>query len=204
MSCSETRSRGVSWGFAAGSVAWLAPSRSAAVAGLPLGEVPVRLLAVLVRFDLSKDAELLVPTPAGAGQDDPPPARRSRRWSSGWRGRTRPGAQEDPGGAGAAQVRNQCPDRAQTGPWQLDQRIPQGSIAIMKRQASRYKRGFDIAHVFQAAGARVVRSAVQAPRMNAIMERWIGSCRRELHRESAIFRAGVPGRSGDPTLPSRQ
>jgi putative transposase len=28
--------------------------------------------------------------------------------------------------------------------------------------------------VFQAAGARVVRSAVQAPRMNAIMERWIG------------------------------
>jgi putative transposase len=34
--------------------------------------------------------------------------------------------------------------------------------------------------VFQAAGARVVRSAVQAPRMNSIMERWIGSCRREL------------------------
>jgi hypothetical protein len=34
--------------------------------------------------------------------------------------------------------------------------------------------------VFQAAGARVIRSAVQAPRMNSIMERWIGSCRREL------------------------
>jgi hypothetical protein len=34
--------------------------------------------------------------------------------------------------------------------------------------------------VFQAAGVRVVRSAVQAPRMNAIMKRWIGSCRREL------------------------
>ena len=34
--------------------------------------------------------------------------------------------------------------------------------------------------VFQAAGARVVRSAIQAPRMNSIMERWIGSCRREL------------------------
>ena len=34
--------------------------------------------------------------------------------------------------------------------------------------------------VFQAAGARTVHSAVQAPRMNSIMERWIGSCRREL------------------------
>ena len=31
--------------------------------------------------------------------------------------------------------------------------------------------------VFRAAGARVVRSAVQAPRMNPVMERWIGSCR---------------------------
>jgi putative transposase len=34
--------------------------------------------------------------------------------------------------------------------------------------------------VFQAARIRVIRSAVQAPRMNSIMERWIGSCRREL------------------------
>jgi hypothetical protein len=33
--------------------------------------------------------------------------------------------------------------------------------------------------VFQAAGVRVVRSAIQAPRMNSIMERWIGSCRRD-------------------------
>jgi len=31
--------------------------------------------------------------------------------------------------------------------------------------------------VFQGAGARVVRSAVQAPRMNSIIGRWIGSCR---------------------------
>jgi putative transposase len=34
--------------------------------------------------------------------------------------------------------------------------------------------------VFQAAGARVIRSAIQAPRMNSIMERWVGSCQREL------------------------
>ncbi|MFL6053653.1 MAG: hypothetical protein ACJ72W_12170 [Actinoallomurus sp.] len=34
--------------------------------------------------------------------------------------------------------------------------------------------------VFRAEGIRIVRSAVQAPRMNAIMERWVGSVRREL------------------------
>jgi transposase len=34
--------------------------------------------------------------------------------------------------------------------------------------------------VFHAAGARIVRSAIQAPRMNSVMERWTGSCRREL------------------------
>ncbi len=34
--------------------------------------------------------------------------------------------------------------------------------------------------MFRAVGVRVIRSAVQAPRMNSIMERWIGSCRRDL------------------------
>ena len=41
--------------------------------------------------------------------------------------------------------------------------------------------------VFQAAGTRAVRSAVQAPRMNSIMERWIGSCRRELLDRTLIW-----------------
>jgi putative transposase len=41
--------------------------------------------------------------------------------------------------------------------------------------------------VFQAAGVRVIRSAVQAPRMNSIMERWIGSCRRELLGRTLIW-----------------
>jgi transposase len=41
--------------------------------------------------------------------------------------------------------------------------------------------------VFRAAGVRVIRSAVQAPRMNSIMERWIGSCRRELLDRTLIW-----------------
>ena len=41
--------------------------------------------------------------------------------------------------------------------------------------------------VFHAAGAWIVRSAVQAPRMNSIMERWIGSCRRELLDRTLVW-----------------
>jgi putative transposase len=41
--------------------------------------------------------------------------------------------------------------------------------------------------VFQAAGATVIRSAVQTPRMNSIMERWIGSCRRELLDRTLVW-----------------
>jgi putative transposase len=41
--------------------------------------------------------------------------------------------------------------------------------------------------VFMANGARVIRSAVQAPWMNSIMERWIGSCRRELLDRTLVW-----------------
>jgi putative transposase len=41
--------------------------------------------------------------------------------------------------------------------------------------------------VFQAAGIMVIRSAVQVPRMNSIMERWIGSCRRGLPNRNLIW-----------------
>ena len=45
--------------------------------------------------------------------------------------------------------------------------------------------GFDA--VFTAAGLRIVRSGVQMPRMNSIMERWIGGCRRELLDRTLIW-----------------
>src|ERR1700683_4174144 len=41
--------------------------------------------------------------------------------------------------------------------------------------------------VFQAAGARIIRSAVQASRMNSIMERWIRSSRRALLGRTLIW-----------------
>jgi transposase len=41
--------------------------------------------------------------------------------------------------------------------------------------------------IFRAAGVRVARSAIQAPRMNSIMERWIGSCRRELLDRTLVW-----------------
>jgi hypothetical protein len=49
----------------------------------------------------------------------------------------------------------------------------------------RFTQVFDA--VFQAAGIRVIRSAVQAPRMNSVTERWIGSCRRELLDRTLIW-----------------
>ncbi len=41
--------------------------------------------------------------------------------------------------------------------------------------------------VFQAAGVRIVRSAIQPPRMNSIVEGWIASCRRELLDRTLIW-----------------
>jgi len=40
--------------------------------------------------------------------------------------------------------------------------------------------------IFNAEGMSVVRSAVRAPRMNSIMQRWIGSCRRELLERTLV------------------
>ena len=56
---------------------------------------------------------------------------------------------------------------------------------ILHDRDASFTQAFDA--VFQAAGIRVTRSAVQAPRMNSITERWIGSCRRELLDRTLIW-----------------
>jgi putative transposase len=49
---------------------------------------------------------------------------------------------------------------------------------LIRDRGSNFTASFDA--VFQAAGIRIVRTAIQAPRMNAICERLIGTLRREL------------------------
>ena len=49
---------------------------------------------------------------------------------------------------------------------------------VIRDRGSNFTISFDA--VFQAAGARILRTAVQAPRMNAICERLVGTLRREL------------------------
>ncbi|MFC5834889.1 integrase core domain-containing protein [Nonomuraea insulae] len=49
---------------------------------------------------------------------------------------------------------------------------------MIRDRDSRFTALFD--EVFTTAGIRVVLAAPQAPRMNAIMELWVGSVRREL------------------------
>jgi putative transposase len=49
---------------------------------------------------------------------------------------------------------------------------------LIRGRGSNFTASFDA--VFQAAGTRIVRTAVQAPRMNAICERLVGTLRREL------------------------
>ena len=56
---------------------------------------------------------------------------------------------------------------------------------LIRDHGSNFTASFDA--VFQATGFRVVRAAVQAPRMNAITERWIGGCRRELLDRTLIW-----------------
>ena len=60
----------------------------------------------------------------------------------------------------------------------------QAKFVLHDRDAS-FTATFDA--VFRAAGIMVIRSAIQVHRMNSIMERWIGSCRRELLDRTLIW-----------------
>jgi transposase InsO family protein len=66
----------------------------------------------------------------------------------------------------------------------LDDAGTRVKFVLHDRDAS-FTAAFDA--VFRAAGVRIVRSAVQAPRMNSVMERWIGSCRRELLDRTLVW-----------------
>jgi transposase len=87
-------------------------------------------------------------------------------------------------GATAHPVQSWVVQQARNLPMDLDDAGMGVKFVLHDRDAS-FTAAFDA--VFRAAGARVVRSAVRAPRMNAIMERWIGSCRRELLDRTLIW-----------------
>ena len=71
----------------------------------------------------------------------------------------------------------------------LDERFEDIKFLIRDR-GSNFTRSFDA--VFQATGARILRTAVQAPRMNATCERLVGTLRRELLDHVLILGDGQP------------
>ncbi len=59
---------------------------------------------------------------------------------------------------------------------------------LIRDRGSNFTASFDAA--FQAAGTRILRTAVRAPRMNAICERLVGTLRRELLNRTLILGEG--------------
>jgi putative transposase len=66
----------------------------------------------------------------------------------------------------------------------LDEQVESIKFLLRDRD-SKFSAAFDA--VFTAAGIRNLRSPIRAPRANAIMERWIGSCRRELLDQTLVW-----------------
>jgi len=56
---------------------------------------------------------------------------------------------------------------------------------LIRDRDSKYPALFDA--VFADAGITIVRSGVQMPRINAVMERWVRTCRRELLDRTLIW-----------------
>jgi transposase InsO family protein len=54
---------------------------------------------------------------------------------------------------------------------------------LLRDRDDKFGPAFD--HVAQGAGAKVIRTAIRAPNMNAVAERFVGSARRELLRRAA-------------------
>jgi putative transposase len=66
----------------------------------------------------------------------------------------------------------------------LQERI-EGVNFLIRDRDTKFTAAWDA--VFTAADIRTVRSPVRAPRANAIMERWVGGCRRELLDRTLIW-----------------
>ena len=58
---------------------------------------------------------------------------------------------------------------------------------VIRDRDAKFTNTFDA--VFASAGIQVIKTPIQAPRANAIMERWVGSCRRELLDRVRILNA---------------
>ena len=56
---------------------------------------------------------------------------------------------------------------------------------LIRDRDTKFTAAFDA--VFTTIGVRIVKTPVQAPRANSIMERWVGSCRRELLDRTLIW-----------------
>jgi len=56
---------------------------------------------------------------------------------------------------------------------------------MIRDRDSKFTAAFDA--VLADAGIRIVPSGIQTPRMNAVMERWVGTCKRELLDRTLIW-----------------
>jgi putative transposase len=71
---------------------------------------------------------------------------------------------------------------------------------LIRDRDAKFTVAFDA--VFQSAGIRIITSPVQAPPANAIMERWIGGCRRELLDRTLIWTSSTSWTSCGSTRPT--